>query len=343
MKRLIATAALLASLSGCEEPPILIVPDFTWTDEFFQDPEDEVDILLVVDNSCSMLAEQEKLAEEFEAFVEFFTIAQTDYHIGITTTDMRDQAGRLIGVPNVITRGTPNPAAVFRNNVLVGAKGSGFEKGFEAAWTAVSPALREGINAGFYRDDAALAVIFVSDEDDGSPFPVDSWVNAFWELKGQRNRDKFRASALTGVHQITGLPAECGRTGDDVFAGADDAPRYWDLVEQTGGVNRSICAEEFNGLVVELGLASSGLRDRFNITFEARETEPVEIVMFVPGTPEFAGEGLVVPPEGVDGQWPWVFEGTESLQWIRFVDLASLPPLGTRILVTYERVRIEAL
>lgn len=328
-------SALPGALSGCNET-LLRVPDFTVVDTFFQDPAEKVDILLVVDNSGSMLAEQEKLSSEFEAFVEFFLVADTDYHIGITTTDMEEESGRLVGSPSIITRGTPNPGAVFRENVMVGTEGSGFEKGIQAAWTAVSPALQSGPNAGFYREDAALSVIFVSDEDDGSNYPVHDWLDAFWDFKGQRERDMFNASALVGVNPMSWQPEPCGELLSDPYAGARDAPRYWEMVNETHGTVRSICSEDFNSLVAEIGLTASRLRDRFYLSREPRETSEIEVVIFVPGTPEFGGDGLPLPPEGLEGEYAWVYETAGDDHWLRFVDLESLPPIGSRLVVTYE-------
>ena len=332
MIRLLPLALLLAA---CTEP-VLVQPDFSVFDEFFQVPPEAVDILLVVDNSCSMLAEQDKLGDEFEAFVEFFHVAQTDYHIGVTTTDMYVAAGALIGNPYFITAATPNPGQVFRDSVAVGADGSGFERGFQAAWTALSPNYQASINAGFYREEAALSVIFVSDEDDGSPFPVRDWLDAFWDIKGQRDRDSFTASALTGVHPVTLEPATCGRDPADVFAGADDAPRYWDLANQTGGVIRSICETDFSTIINEIGLSVSGLKDRFDLAGLPRDAV-VELTMWIPGTPEFLGDGTAVPPEGLeDGSYPWVVENDEQTAWIRFTDLDSLPPINARMVAVYE-------
>ncbi|MEE2829192.1 MAG: hypothetical protein VX498_08390 [Myxococcota bacterium] len=334
---LVATL-LVIPLVGCEPPPLRKL-DFTVVDAFLQDPAEKVDILFVVDNSCSMLAEQEKLSEEFEAFVEFFFIANTDYHIGITTTDMEVEAGHLVGEPKIITRATPNPAAVFRNNILVGTEGSGFEQGFQSAWSAVSPAMQGSANAGFLREEAALSVLFVSDEDDGSNFPVHSWLDAFWDLKGQRNREMFNASALTGVHPVTNLPAICGEEDElDPFAGAADAPRYWDLVQETHGVIRSICSEDFNTLVTEMGLATSRLRDRFYLRGEPRAPEELEVAIFLPGTPEFLANGVPLPPSGIDGSYAWVYETAGNQYWIRFLDTSSLPPIGARLTVSYEEV-----
>jgi len=334
---LFVSVSLGSLLSACGEPPLRRL-DFTVVDTFIQDPAEKVDILFVVDNSYSMLAEQEKLSEEFEAFIEFFFVANTDYHIGITTTDMEVEAGYLVGDPKIITRATPNPAAAFRNNVLVGADGSGFEQGFAAAWTALSPNMQSGPNAGFFREDAALSILFVSDEDDGSNFPVYSWLDAFWDLKGQRNRDMFNASALTGVHPVTNQPAACGEEASDPFAGARDAPRYWDIANESGGVIRSICSDDFNVLVSEMGLATSRLRDRFYLSDQPRDPLALEVVIFLPDTADFLAEGTPLPPEGLSGSYAWVYETTGDAHWIRFLDTSALPPIGARLTISYEEL-----
>ncbi len=55
-----------------------------------------------------------------------------------------------------------------RATVGYGGDDSGFEMGLEAARQALSPALLAGHNSGFLRDDALLAVYFLSDENDCS-------------------------------------------------------------------------------------------------------------------------------------------------------------------------------
>ena len=68
-------------------------------DVFQQVRRNTVDILLVVDDSCSMAEEQEKLAGNFEAFISVFTGVDVDWQIGVTTTDTYYTAkpGMLIG------------------------------------------------------------------------------------------------------------------------------------------------------------------------------------------------------------------------------------------------------
>jgi hypothetical protein len=50
----------------------------------------EIDILWVVDNSCSMSDKQQKLADNFPVFLDWFLGSNIDYHIGVVSTDMSD-------------------------------------------------------------------------------------------------------------------------------------------------------------------------------------------------------------------------------------------------------------
>ncbi len=81
-------AGLLALLMGCSE--------YSYTSEvqidtFQQVRRNTVDILMVVDNSCSMAEEQDKLAANFPAFIEVFDGVDVDWQIAVTTTDILDE------------------------------------------------------------------------------------------------------------------------------------------------------------------------------------------------------------------------------------------------------------
>jgi hypothetical protein len=331
----------LALLGGCEQDVTIVRPSIT--DVRFQDPPTEVDILLVVDNSCSMGDEQEQLGEGFADFVRFFEVAEVDYHIAITTTDMFNtgpgNSGALARTGSgvqVIDRDTEDAEQVFDELVNVGIEGSGSEMGLRAALSALTPPLSEGVNDGFLREDALLSVIFVSDEEDYSVGPVNSYLNALREVKGQRSRDAFNASGLIGVDPDTGEPVNCG--GSAQGQGADAGFRYHDVAVQSGGVVGSICEDELNDIVEEMGLASSRLRETFFMTRQA-DPETLEVRVNVPGTPEFENEGFLVPPEGLDeGQYAWAYEEIpeENEFWIRFTDRGQLPPLGSKVVIRYE-------
>ncbi|MCC7075153.1 MAG: choice-of-anchor D domain-containing protein [Deltaproteobacteria bacterium] len=146
-----------------------------------------LDILFVVDNSGSMSDDQEELATNFPLFLAQpqFNDGSTDLHLGVTTTDCDGgEEGRLIGDPLVVTSATPNMAAEFASNARVGTSGSGDEKGLLAMELALSPPNVPGFNDAFYRPEAALAVVIVSDEPDGSPDTVQHYVDFLRGIKG---------------------------------------------------------------------------------------------------------------------------------------------------------------
>lgn len=343
---LLILALLATGLPACGDDVVVVR---TGTTELrFQNPPTEVDILLVVDDSCSMGDEQEKLGAGFDDFVTYFDEADVDYHIGITTTDMSDPIpaqnwpggprGRLVedsstGV-RIITRDTADPADVFRRMVSVGIAGSGLEQGLAAAVEALTEPLASAANDGFLREEALLSVIFISDEEDGSNYPVDTWINDVREVKGQRSRDAVNVSALTGVSPETGEPEECGRDPLDPNAGAVAALRYHDVAVRMNGVVASICENEFTDIVARMGLKSSRLLDRFELGREPRE-DSLEVTIILPG--EDDEDGLEVPPEGLaDGRFAWALESDEETWWVRFLDIAALPPIDTKIVFAYE-------
>ncbi|MEE2828645.1 MAG: hypothetical protein VX498_05630 [Myxococcota bacterium] len=204
-------ALLLAGLSmvACPEPPTLIKR--TQTDVFQQEIRKTVDILLVVDNSCSMIDEQIKLASNFDNFIEQFLTVDVNYQIGVVTTDMSDpeHQGRLVGETKLITSEMDVDSAreTFSENVKVCATGSGFERGLAAAEAALSESFlaEGGPNAGLLRDDAALSIVFVSDEDDGSALPVGEYLTFFKGLKGDQG---YRDDTLINLSAVVGEPPD---------------------------------------------------------------------------------------------------------------------------------------
>ncbi len=70
-----------------------------YTDVFQQNGRNQVDVLLVVDNSCSMFEEQDKLASNFDSFIQYFDGVDVDYQISVVTTDtVQEQfSGRFVG------------------------------------------------------------------------------------------------------------------------------------------------------------------------------------------------------------------------------------------------------
>jgi hypothetical protein len=155
----------------------------------------KLDLLFVVDNSGSMREEQESLFAGFRGFLDELGEMEgglPDLHVAVTTTDVgagpfsieacddNGDNGRLVscgiegayiedlgqadGTRSVNYEGTLT--AAFECHAKVGIAGCGFEQPLEAMRRALNGSQPE--NAGFLRDDAHLAVIIVSDEDDCS-------------------------------------------------------------------------------------------------------------------------------------------------------------------------------
>ena len=182
---------------GCSEYQL---KDREYGDLFYQSAAGQVDLLLVIDNSCSMKPQQEKLAAHFDDFLYFFQTAELDYQIGVTTTTVADplmsaeclaqEEGHIPGelVNNqLIDRDTQNAEQHFGELVQVGACGSPNEMGLEAA-----SLLLDNDDGQFLRDGSYLSVLFVSDEQDFSPYAVSEYLQRFRQLQPHEPRDFFR-------------------------------------------------------------------------------------------------------------------------------------------------------
>lgn len=285
----------------------------------------EVDVLLVVDNSSSMQPYQAQLGANFEPFILPFLDGNIDYHVAVTTTDDGNDAtvvdpARGAFVAPVITAEMDLVSAesTFRSGVNVGTDGSGFEVGLKTAWLALTDEANLGEQiAGFLREDASLSIIFVSDEEDQSPWPVDDYVNAFWQLKGHRARHAFNASALT----VTDTE-QCA-AGTTSFS--TPGTRYVDVVDQTLGVSGNLCSGDFAQLAIELGIANTQVLDTY---FLSAEPESATLAVSV----GLAGIVTVLPCES--GGWMYDRVGPGALPAVVF-DRDHLPEPGGRLSISY--------
>jgi len=156
----------------------------------------DVDVLFVVDNSNSMAEEQQNLAQNFPKFIQKLEQAGLSYHVGVVSSDVGagnyglpscelagGDGGKLWNNPMVAGCYPPKDPWISKVNGVtnltggdvtsafsciaqIGTGGCGFENTLESARRALDPALN--VNPGFVRKDAALAVVFLTDEDDCS-------------------------------------------------------------------------------------------------------------------------------------------------------------------------------
>jgi len=254
------------------------------TDYWYQAPNNEIDILWVVDDSCSMGEEQGTLAQGFSSFVEQMETSGTDFHIGVISTsfDYSDpDRGKLLGEPAYLTL-ADDYVALFSERALLGVEGSDKEKGLEAADWALSPTMVTGANKGFLRIDAQLLIVFVSDEEDCSDegalegevaeecyrqrerlVPITEYVDTFRSIK--KESADVQVSAIVGTENPT-----C----QDAYPGS----RYIQTAAMTGGSVGDICTSNWSGMLGDLGLTATGVRTSFQTSRAAR---PETLKVFV--------------------------------------------------------------
>jgi hypothetical protein len=183
-----------------------------------------------------------------------------DYHIGVTSTGIDaappqnqtemcpggvngGEAGRLFPVdhtnPRIIDPTMANRADLLAQNLTVGGCHS-VQEGLRATILALSPPNVDNLdnpatpqpndgNLGFVRDDAALAVVVASNQDDQSQGSVQDNIAAIRALKPQ--------TPMT-FSAIVGPPSGCPTS---VQPGA----RYLDVVHDIGGVSASVCSSNW--------------------------------------------------------------------------------------------------
>lgn len=226
----------------------------------------KTDILFVDDNSGSMQPEQDQMAFRFPTFLN--SISNLDWRVGIVTTDMTQISspttdGRLLKFTGsadfFITSFTPNVNNLFTNTIKRTETGYGDERGIYAAIRNLQR--REH---GFIRDDAHLAIVILSDEDErsdggltpppnGGPFengkdyPHDlvDYVNSTWDYQ----------KSLT-VHSIIVRPGDtaCYDAQKAQSAGtANYGVTYSELSRLTGGVVGTVCASDYGSQLTSIG------------------------------------------------------------------------------------------
>jgi hypothetical protein len=253
----------------------------------------QMDFLFVIDNSGSMGQEQENLAANLPNFINLIDQYQTkqgfplDYRVAVTTAgrdvqytikapapfdsipvveggdngEMRQDCGMT---RRWMERGDPNLTDTFACVSNVGVSGPGAEMPLLGMEWSLSKRVEDGTNAGFLRDDALLAMVFVTDQDDcsrdddgftvygdrGTCFnPEDEGIIALPHylsfldsLKG--NRMRWASAIVAGTEQDS-----CSST----FGDAAEAVRMLDFADQAGDntIVSSICEGDLTVALAE--------------------------------------------------------------------------------------------
>lgn len=229
-------------------------------DTFVQDRQPRADILLVVDNSCSMSSHQMSVASNFNSFIQYAQSANVDYQLGVVTTDNGTLRPTTAG-RRFISSQDQNAQAQFSSLVQVGINGSGSEMPLQFATAAVTSPLIAGANAGFIRPDANLAIVVVTDTEDQSSQPAAFYQNQMINVKGFSRLSQFTFSVIGPFFPQNMRPTGC--VYDDILG---RQARYTDIITATSGVREEICNSNWSAALQGLGRTAFGFRTQFYLT-----------------------------------------------------------------------------
>lgn len=256
-------------------------------------PDTRTDILFVVDNSKSMLDEQEGIASRFTSFLS--SINNLDWRMAMVTTDTRVGSAEYMDaklvpfkyittdVTKILDKNTPNFEYLFQNTVrrpetiqcinLYNA-GKPYEcnallNGDERGIYSIVKVLGRRGSDGFLRSGVPLHTVIISDENERSnmgQYPSLPMVD------GQDFADDLVTAANSAGIKLTNhsiiVPSNDGgaclnqqqnnRYNDSAFAGTE----YEKLSNLTGGRVESICAGDYSSALSAIGRdVSDGTQD----------------------------------------------------------------------------------
>lgn len=261
----------------------------------------DVDILWVIDDSGSMSDNQTALANNFSSFIDSFLAKDVDFKMAITTTDgTNGHNGKMVGNSDKLTSDLAKfNKTEFLNNFRtwsrVGVAGSGREQGLKTA-----KSFFDRYSSSFLRQDAYLAIVFISDEEDQSEKTVTEYLNFYKSLKS--NPAMVKAYSLV-TQKI--LPSQQWES---------IGHRYNYVADQTNGLKGDL-DEDFAVTLNNIGTTISNLTDTFALNGSPYQNS---IEVYVNGVKKTSG---------------WSYDSVSKV--VKFA-ANSIPVNGAAIVVKYK-------
>lgn len=244
----------------------------------------KMDIIFVIDDSGSMKEEQQNLAANFPKFVAKIDSFKTksgsklDWRLAVTTTATNitynikvpfggtmpmsekgdDGAFRMPSQCGTkrrwVEKADPSASSDFQCLAQAGTGGSSIEMPLQTTKLALNDRVADGTNAGFLRDDALLAIVVLTDEDDCSRddnnFTIQNDVCSTMEgvkpiAEYKQMLDTVAKGAGRWATAVIAGPTAC----ESGFGKAVEAKRLKEFVAMAGknGTFSSICDGDLSG------------------------------------------------------------------------------------------------
>ncbi|MBO9666950.1 MAG: hypothetical protein J7501_09070 [Bdellovibrio sp.] len=240
----------------------------------------KLDIVLVVDDSNSMLADNQKLAAKLSNFVTTLQNTKSlDWQMCVTVTRAIPTSATTsawgasiywqnsdtpsTGLGLVLKKTSGDLPTIFSktiNYINAGWVGSDDERAIKAAYHHVyNGDYRYSGVSGCYRQDAAIAYVIISDEDErsiGGDITQKYYKNEYFELENEDKpqvfvdyvKSTFGSSKRFTVNSIIVKPNDstCMATQDKGGSKSHYGVKYAELSTLTGGGIGSICDSDFS-------------------------------------------------------------------------------------------------
>lgn len=239
-----------------------------------------LDVLFVVDNSGSMNIFQQELSSQMSAFMNVFDSSGSDYHLAVITTD--EARFRQYDGYSWIDSTHPD-SVLWMQNVIssIGIRGSGMEKGIEMAKYALEGDASPGKD--YYRENATMVIIYVSDEPDHSLGNWSSYTSFFDNIK--LSIDLMRQFAVIGDY-----PSGCNFPYIPHNRNIQFGAGYYDMTQRYNGTWYSICAADWGQQMQNLANTVTTQR-----SFSINESDPIESTINVSVNGQLTSEWLYDP------------------------------------------------
>jgi len=237
-----------------------------YTQTYVQEEIALLDVLFVVDNSGSMNIFQQELSNQMSSFMNVLESSGSDYHLAVITTD-EARFKQYDGYAWIDTT-HQSPVSWIQNVISsIGIRGSGMEKGIEMAKYALEGDAAPGKD--YYRENATIVIIYVSDEPDHSQGGWQSYTNFFDTLK--LSTDLVRQFAVIGDN-----PSGCTFSYIPFSRNIQFGAGYYDMTQRYNGSWYSICAIDWGQQMQSLANTVTTQR-----SFSISEIDPIESTIVV--------------------------------------------------------------
>ncbi|MBX3039665.1 MAG: hypothetical protein KF789_03015 [Bdellovibrionaceae bacterium] len=248
MKRTVLSVALGFGLMACSQGQNFSLP--SQSNNFGQNIiyNNKVDVIFVVDNSSGMDQVNANWRAAVPTLVNSLLGQKLDLHMAVVTSSMggtNPNGGKFLGTPKFFTSRTSNLASAITQRISeVGTDGSDLERGLDSLSRVLKPSYQTGEGAGFLREDALLAVISLSTEDDKSSDYTGSAGFAAYldQIKGTYD-DGTRRWTLNFIG-ILSLSGGCATVPEMNYR--EPGVRWLDLATLSNGVTASICSTDLS-------------------------------------------------------------------------------------------------